>query len=163
MEELDRVYDKDGIVVRRSVMEDVDYLKDRLRQSDVDEVWASGHHAPYEALRKSFDESIFSLTIVNGNPIGMFGVAPVAMIGARGSVWFLASDDLEKIGRRFVKNSRHFIDMMLMFRPYLYNFVDDRNAQSIKWLRICGAIIEDPQPYGKDGLLFRYFYFKRGA
>lgn len=163
MEEAVKFYDKDGIIVRRAIKDDVEFLCDKLRQSDVNEVWASSHKTPEEALTYSLDKSIFALTIVNSNPIGMFGIAPDIILGDKASVWFLASDELESIGRRFIKNSRRFIDIMLDYYPYLFNFVDERNQESIKWLRLCGATIEEPQPYGKENLPFRYFYFERGG
>ena len=70
-------YDLDGVTVRSSTIEDVEYLKDKLRQSDIDEVWASHRHTPEEALRLSLERSAMSFTIEdNGKPVGMFGVVP---------------------------------------------------------------------------------------
>lgn len=162
MEKQDKLfYDKDGIIVRHSRPEDIEYLKDHLRQSDVDELWASAHHTANEALKNSYENAVLSLTIVNENPVGMFGITPQSMIGYKASVWFLATAELEKINKRFAKNSRRFIDLMLMYYPYLFNYVDDRNTKSIKWLRICGAEISDPKPYGKEQLPFRFFCFQR--
>ena len=163
MEGLYNLYNKNGITVRPSLESDIEYLKDRLRQSDIDEIWAASHDLPESALRRSFKESPFCCTILNGNPIGMFGIAPPVVLGNKASIWFLASDDIKKIGRRFAKNSRKFIDTMLSFYGYLYNFVDNRNKDSIKWLKLCGATIEEPKPYGKEQRLFRYFYFKRNS
>lgn len=162
MEQQDKFYDQDGIVVRVTKPWDIAYLKDHLRQCDVDEVWASKHHTPEDALKSSQESAVLSLTIIKEVPIGIFGISPRSFIGAKASVWFLATDDLDKIGRRFAKHSRHFIDMMLGYYPYLFNFVDDRNEKSIKWLKMCGATIEDPKPYGPDNTPFRFFYFYRG-
>ena len=149
-------------VVRRSLKSDSEYLSKHLRQCDIDEVWASHNVTPKEALDSGFEKSVFCLTVENGNPIAMFGINPKSILGQEAVVWFLASDDLERIQYKFLKYSRKFIKMMLDFYPYLDNYVDDRNTKSIKWLKMCGATVEEPAPYGIEKKLFRYFYFKRG-
>lgn len=161
MVEVDKIYEKDGIVVRTSTREDIMYLKDRLRESDVQEIWASHNHKPEKALKICLYQSLVCFTIQNGNPIGMFGISPVDMVGTKASIWFLASNDLDKIKKRFLKNSRKMIDLLLEYYPFLFNWVDCRNEESIKWLEFCGATIEEPKPFGVEGLPFRYFYFDR--
>jgi len=162
VDKLDNLYDKDGITVRRAKIKDALYLSNNLRQSDVDEIWASHHITPKDALIDGVNNSIFACTVCNGYPIAMFGIVPETILGTKASVWMLASDDLKKIKRRFAKNSRHFIDMMLEFYPYIYNHVDDRNKESIKWLEFCGAHIKsDPEPFGVEQMPFHYFYFNK--
>ena len=156
-----KLYDRDGIVVRRSQGEDIEYLRDHMRLSDQNEIWASHHLYPQEALTRGVDDSIFCCTVLNGNPMAMFGIVPETLLGEKACVWLLASNDLVKIKRRFAKHSRYFVDMMLEYYPYLYNHVDDRNNESIAWLRFCGATIEEPKTYGVENMPFRYFYFTR--
>lgn len=156
-------YQQNNIIVRRSQRSDVDYLKSRLRQSDVDEVMASNGHTPEEALKLSLDKSIWAATVQNGHPLAMFGINPESILGSRAIVWMLASDDLKTIERRFIRNSKKFIKMMLEYYSYLYNYVDNRNEKSIEWLQYCGADIREPAPYGKAGLPFRYFSFNRSG
>jgi len=154
-------YDKDGITVRRSIITDAEYLKDKLKQSDIDEVWASHRYKPERALKESLEKSIFALTIVNGNPIGMFGIVPQSILGNKASIWFLSSEDLYKIQKRFLRHSKAFIKLMLEYYPYLYNYVDCRNKKTIKWLKYCGAKFSQPRPYGEEGQKFMYFYFNK--
>jgi hypothetical protein len=45
--------------------------------------------------------------------------------------------------------------------PELENFVDAEYSKAIKWLRILGAEIYPPQPYGIERNYFRYFRFRR--
>ena len=156
---MNEYYNRDGIVVRHSTKKDVEYLKDHLRKSDIEEIWASNHVTPAEALEKGLDKSVFCCTVLNGNPIAMFGIVPETVLGHKATVWFLASDDLKSIKRRFLRHSRRFIDMMLEFYPFIQNYVDDRNTDSIEWLKFCGARIKSPEAYGIDKKLFRYFYF----
>ena len=124
-------------------------------------MYKSDHITPEEALKQGLEKSIFCCTVLNGNPIFMFGIVPETVLGYKASVWMLGSDDLNNIKRRFLRNSKHFINMMLDFYPYLYNYVDNENKDSIAWLRYMGARIKEPEPYGKEQQPFRYFYFNR--
>ena len=159
--EIEKFFDKDGIVVRRSVRSDVEYLKSRIRWSDQNEIWASDHMYPHEALKKGLEKSIFCCTITNGNPIAMFGIVPQTLLGHKASIWMLGTDGIEKIKIKFLRTNKKFIDMMLEYYPYLYNHVDERNTVSIEWLKFCGAKVKDPKPYGVERRPFRYFYFNR--
>jgi hypothetical protein len=154
-------YNENGIVVRKSRIQDVDYLKNHLRRSDVEEIWASHHIMAEEALKTCVEKTIFSLTIENGHPMAIFGINPETVLGEKALIWLLATDDLEKIQRRFIRHSKEFIDMMLSWYPYLYNWVDDRNKASIEWLKYCGATISAPVIHGEEQIPFRYFYFQK--
>lgn len=154
-------YNQNGIIVRRSTKSDVEYLKNHLKQSDIDEIFASNNLTPEEALKDGLKNSIFCCTVLNDNPIMIFGVVPETILGNKGIVWMLSSSELMKIQRRFLRHSRYFIDMMLEYYAYLYNYIDSRSKESIAWLEFCGAVIEKPAPYGVEGKLFHYFYFKK--
>lgn len=158
---MDEFYKEDGIVVRRSKLSDIDAMKDRLRESDVKEIWASHNHRPEEAIRRCVEDTLLSCTIENGRPIGIFGISTDQVLGNKATIWMLATDDLNKINRRFVRNSRVFVLMMLRFYPLLENFVHVNNKKSILWLRWLGAVIEEARPYGCEGELFHRFYFLR--
>ena len=90
-------YDKDGIIVRRSIKTDVEYLKNHLSQGDLDEVWASNNLTAEKALKESVKQSLISLTISNGNPIGIFGISTKNIIGSKATIWLLGTDNLKKI------------------------------------------------------------------
>ena len=154
-------YDDGEVRVRESTKEDAEQLAGLMRKSDIDEIWASNHLTPIEALKQGIDNSTFCLTVENGRPIAMFGIACDQIISRKAVVWLLASDDLVKIQKRFLRYSKTFIYIMLDRYPYLENYVDVRNEKSIKWLKLCGATIEKPEPYGADQKMFSHFYFRR--
>jgi len=154
-------YDDGEVRVRESIQDDVVQLSKNMRESDKAEIWASNHLTPFEALDKGLENSSFCLTVENGRPIAMFGTSCESLIASRAAVWLLASDDLVKIQRRFLRYSRTFIDIMLSRYPYLENYVDVRNKKSITWLKLCGATIEEPVPYGVEQMMFSHFYFRR--
>lgn len=155
-------YDRSGVVVRNSRLSDVLYLKTRLKRSDADEVWASHHYTPFQALYEGWQKSLFCLTIVaDGKPMAMFGINPESFFSKNAVFWFLSDDLSDRIKIRFLKNSRRFVDMFLEHYSYLHNYVDSRNEKTIKWLKFMGAVVEPSQPYGADNLLFHHFYFKK--
>lgn len=155
-------YNECGLVIRDSVISDVFLLKDRLKLEDIQEVWASHHTTPEEALRFSINNSALSMTTTkNDIPVMMFGVTADDWMGDTGMIWFMSAELDRQTKLLFLRNSKKFIDLMLSFYPYLYNYVDIRNQESIKWLQFCGATIGEPEKYGADQRPFRRFHFER--
>lgn len=153
-------YSENGITVEASTEEDVKQLSNKLRQTDIDEVWASHRKKPEEALIDGLKVSVMCLTIKNnGRPVGMFGINPETMLGDTAIVWFLSSDDIERIKTRFLRRGKAFIGMFLNHYSKLWNLVDERNKKSIEWLKFLGA------SFGKyvtiNGEKFIYFSFER--
>lgn len=156
-------YDQNGIVVERSTPADAMYIATHMRLEDAQEIWASHHFTPEQAMEFTIQKTIFCLTVrIKDRPVVMFGVNGESVLGDRGVVWMLATDEIENIKFRFVRHSRKFIEMMLDFYPFIYNNVDARNTVSIHWLRMIGANIEKEKPFGIEQRPFHYFYFKKG-
>jgi len=116
-------------------------IADDLRQSDKDEVWASGGYDPLTALKRSMEASETPMGIFNDHGlVGAFGVvhsgAPLV-----GIVWLLATPAIERGSDAlcFLRESRKHIDRMNHEFPVLTNFVDERNTSSLRWLTWLGA------------------------
>jgi hypothetical protein len=155
-------YDENEVKVVRSTKQDAEYIAKHMRKADIEEIWASHHYTPEEAMAFTIEKTMFCLTVsVEGVPVVMFGVNGESILGDRGIVWMLATDDIQKIAFRFVRHSKKFINLMQEFYPYMYNYVDSRNSTSIFWLKMIGAKIQDAQPHGVEGKLFHYFYFSK--
>ena len=159
-------YDKDNIKVRDSIKEDCYEVAYNMRKSDIEEIWASHNHTPLKALLISFKYSTLCLTVeVNGEPVCIFGCVPDSFLGDSASVWLLGTDEFNKFMNikniEFLRYSRRFINYMLSFYPYLYNYVDDRNKTSIRWLKWCGCKMNGAITYGMEKLPFHFFEFKR--
>lgn len=152
-------YNKDGIVVRRTIKSDIDYLKDNLKESNVKEIWYSGNLLPEEALEMCREHALSCLTVCNGNPILIFGVYANSLTGDEATIFMLSSDDIKKIQRRFLRNCRKFIDYFLEFYPVLSNAFVAEDEETFKWLSFLKAEIELPAPFGVEGKMFRKFKF----
>lgn len=93
-------------------------------------------------------------------PIIIFGVADHPGIENAGIPWMVATDDIMSIQQFVIKQSLNCIDEMKKRYKYLINYVDQRNKDSISWLRDCGFTIYEPEPYGAEGLPFHKFDMK---
>jgi hypothetical protein len=150
------------IVLRNAERGDIVIMKDCLRESDKQEIWASDHYIPEAALSLSFNKSPLCFVLeYKGKPIAMAGAATDSLTSEEACIWLLATDDINKIFIAFVKLSLMVIRRLLEQYAFLYNYVDDRNKTSIKWLKWCGADFSFPRKYGREQMLFHYFSFKR--
>ena len=149
--------------IRAARMEDVPGIAARMREADRRELWASSLSTPEDALARSLEHSAMAWTAeIDGEPEIMFGVAPMSLLGHNGSAWLLATPELVKIARFFVVKSRIYVRRMLEVFPVVINFVDQRNAVSLRWLRWLGARFDAPRPHGALGLPFVPFEMRRG-
>lgn len=159
-------YNKNRVIVRESQLSDIMIMGDNLRETDKNEIWASHHHTPEEALLLSFNSAISCFTVENkGVPVALFGISPFTLLDNKANIWLLGTDSfdalIKKNRKEFIRESKIFIGLLLEQYPLLENYVWEGNRASIKWLRLCGAILEESKPYGIEGKLFRYFYFKK--
>jgi hypothetical protein len=147
--------------VRLAKKEDIKIISDNMREDDINEVWASNHLTPFEALRRSFESSELRFTVdVDGVPQAMFGVVNISSAPG-GCIWLLSTKDFCKISKVFLKRCRGHIAAFLTYYVSLENWVSAENKISIRWLHFCHADIDDPAPYGAEGKLFRHFKFVR--
>lgn len=129
-----------------------------LRDSDREEIRASHGADPLTALQLSAANSTLIWGIfVDKDPIGVFGVGASSFFSDKGAPWLLATDRLESIGLTFLRQSRGYVQAMLKQHSFLENWVDARNVTSIKWLKWCGFALDDPAPFGVEGLPFHRF------
>jgi hypothetical protein len=93
----------------------------------------------------------------DGEPISVFGVAPVSMLNGIGSPWFLSTDRAYQYPRTLVVEGRRYLSQMRKTYATLTNYVDVRNDKSIRWLKRMGFKIHPPTPYGVEGEPFHRF------
>ncbi len=155
-------YQKGDVQIRKSEISDIGRMQDDLRESDRREIEASHGHTPMEALRYSYSNSCFRATVLyKGEPVAMFGVVKDPNTEKVGSVWMLATNGVYAMKAQFLRLSRRYIKLMQTQFLILYNFVDARNAASVRWLKWCGAVIDDARPYGVAEMPFHFFAFAK--
>lgn len=149
------------IEVRPSVESDIHALKDRLRREDAEETLAAGNASPERALAYSFSRSSACYTVgIDGVPVAMFGIVPDSLLGHSANVWFLGAPEMARIKKSFVRQSRRFIATFLS-QYELWNFVDARYKNAVKWLIACGADFESNIYLGRGDVRFYRFTIRR--
>ena len=139
----------------------IDLLVDDMCQVDIDEVYAAHGVNPRDAVRSSvlssdrlvcyFDDDIL---------LGIGGVGTT--INGDGIPWLLSTNYLQtwkrKNLRSFLKSTRSWIEHMNEIYPYMHNYVDSRNKESIVWLEHLGFnLTETIQNYGHSKIPFIKF------
>ena len=127
--------------VRNAIMIDSIFMAPKMRSVDKEEVYASNAQKPLAALLSAFDVKGSRNYSVIGTEeeyiVGMFGSVPTDLEGW-GCAWLLASEELFKYKREFIKQSPQWIAEMGKGYTHLFNYVDVRNQKSIIWLKHLG-------------------------
>lgn len=155
-------YDRRGVVIRDAEEADIASIVERMRRKDAEEVLAEGSASTHDAVALSFAASTVRLTALrDGIPVAMFGLVPDALLGSKARVWLLGAEGLGGIKKTFVRMSRVVIAHFLERYPLLYNRVDCRYEETIRWLKACGAEFQAPSPVGPQQTPFQIFTIRR--
>lgn len=147
------------LTVRPPRSTDFPYLADHLRAADRAEVLAAcGQVNVLETLVRCAARSSHAWVWAEGEtPVAIFGVTPISLLGGVGSPWLLGTDAVFDHPRALMADSRRYLSLVRETYPILYNYVDARNARSIRYLRRLGFTLHEPAPYGALGLPFHKF------
>lgn len=143
--------------VEPAKLDDAAVVAAGARAADVAELWAANRETPEEALAQGLAVSIAAWTVWTDRPVAIAGVASISALGERGIPWMIATDGVRENVRQFLALSRGYVGEMRRMYPVLKNRVDARNKVSVRYLRAIGFTIEEPEPFGPDGLLFHPF------
>ena len=130
-----------------------DYLATRLRPIDALEVACVGS-TPERSLHLSLtlpNSKVLTAVDQQDTPLFMCGVSQSPEQPDMGVVWLLASKEIMKHKRHFLKMSMPIFDDFLKGYKALYNFVHKDNKTSIRWLEWCGCTVDKSQPYDVGG------------
>ena len=124
--------------IRSSKRNDCYELSKTLRKQDVQEVFASFGQNPAQALIRAYLTShLHCYTIIlDDEVVGMFGISKIR--DGVGSPWLLGSDKLTDYKFEFHKHAKEHIDTFMDEYDVLFNYVDKRNTQAIKWIKSLG-------------------------
>lgn len=142
----------------QATLEHAQRMAPRLRQADIDEIWASSMLEPETSLTRGVACSSHVWTgMVDGEPACIFGVVPVSFMSGIGVPWMLGTDLVEEHATAFLRRNRRYVKRMTRAYNYLVNYVDDRNVKAIAWLEWLGFTVSEPQQFGALNMPFRRF------
>ena len=149
--------------LRQATAEDALVLSGNLRPADQDEVYAATGLDVNEAMVQSHRESSLSWVFLSdgGEPYLICGVAPCSTYHHVGVPWLLATEEITAHKLITARLSAYCVGMALKEYALLVNWVDARNAVSIRWLEWNDFYIEEPKPYGHLDYPFHRFWRKR--
>lgn len=148
-----------GIEVKTSKIEDCFEFGPILREDDRKEAeLASGRDAT-STLASSFLSSERCYSVYHkGKPLFMFGVCPYPGAINVGVVWLLGTDEINKIPKTFLKESKEWINHMSKGYMCLTNAIWEKNKMHLKWIEHCGGVFTDTIPnYGASEETFIQF------
>jgi hypothetical protein len=126
--------------LRHASPEDVgawaDHISQNLRRCDRDEVEAMAAVPPADAVRVSVELSSHGYVVLDGTgqPIAMFGAAPHPLPGV-GVVWMLGTDGMNRARTAIARATRRYFDELNAAYRVLFNYIDNRNTRSLRWLK----------------------------
>lgn len=141
-----------------------DYIADHLKATDYIEVVGLTGRDTRRAVASCVRCSEWSrVCLIDNEPAVIFGVEVTDPINNVGCIWMLTTELTQKhklfIGRETKKYIRKFMEHYTM----LFNYVDNGNDFTLRWLRFLGAKIYDPEPAGIYGFLYRRFEFTKAG
>ncbi len=151
-----------GYEVRKTNRNDCLILSKKIRKSDKDEIWSSHRSTPMEALEQGLNESgDFCYTLVlNKEIVGIFGVNRVD--NKSGVVWLMGSNNMTSNKSGFYKVSKKYLRLFRKEFDFLFNYIDDRNKQTSKWLERLGfSFVQQDPEFGVDKIPFNLFMIGR--
>ena len=142
--------------VRDAEIEDAWWLACGLRDRDREEAKAANGPHVLATLQAAIAASKGMCWVAEAErPVFVIGCAPVAP--GVGSPWLMATDDVSDYPLALTQITKRYVAIMRETYPLLVNYVDARNVDSVRWLRMLGFELGEPTPYGVEGRPFHRF------
>ena len=139
-------------------------LAPKMRESDKQEIWSAGRFTPTSGLHRSLEisgEHAYTLKL-DEEVVGIFGVAPCREQPDVGIVWLMGTDNMTTNKKGFYKVSQEYLKKFLEMYKTVFNYVDDRNVSSSKWLESLGFKNLGTEPkFGMDEIPFNLYVKER--
>lgn len=145
--------------LRPATRDDCLYLAANLRKEDLEELGhTAGLRADY-AILIAFRTSYETHAVINdGRVVALVGVGGIP--GVIGFPWMLATDELSRIRKSFLRGCFPLLRSFLSRFPRLENYVWAKNTVHVQWLRWLGFKFDPAAPYGLNDEPFHRFYMK---
>ena len=137
-------------------IEDVAHVECHMRAGDVAELEAigQGRAGIWNAYRAS--SHAYGLHL-NDELVMVYGVIPASVLGGSGMIWALGTDGVTRHAKQFLKDSPNCLRECFDTYNHLYNWVDERNTASKRWLKWLGFELQEAKPFGPLGMPFHRF------
>jgi hypothetical protein len=124
---------------------DIHYVADNLRPADLREAKAFTTVTPKTAVSASALASRELWAIKDGETtVAIFGVS------ASGQVWMVGTEGLRPHKKQFLRSSKPVVNELVKKYGKLWNYVDERNEEHIKWINWCGFTFTGKHTFFRD-------------
>ena len=148
------------ITVAESKIEDVYRLCRTIRPRDRDEAIAAGLE-PRRAMRSQFRDAILRRSyFADGKLVAMSGLCG-PLLASVGQPYLVTAIGVEQYPVAFIKHARAAVAQMLRLRQRLEGHVLADYTGAVRLLETLGFQMDEPQPIGPSGAMFRRFWKER--
>jgi hypothetical protein len=150
---MDEAYTVNNVWVRQVMPGDGNALLANMRKQDIAECLALGV-SPGRAMRTSIRESFYAKSAwLDGKIVAMWGVGG-PLLSDTGCAWMVTGNGVEKIPLTFIKICAREMVKMHQYKMTLCNYVHADYTEAVRFFRILGFSVGEPEPVGKHGKLF---------
>ena len=152
----------DRLVVEKTTPEHCFDLAPRLKSIDRYELALWGLDPllallqPFRFIRRKNIHTFTILTESKQEVVAIFGAVPTKNNNKIGTIWFLASDLLDKHYSYFLRRNKLWLHFLEENYDYLCNYITEEHQTSIKWLKWQGFNFSKPMLVNNVKVL--YFY-----
>ena len=148
---------------KKPTWEDALYIIEHMKKSNKQELlYAVGNHALDDMERAFKYSDEIGCFYIDGKPAAIFGVRKASVMSDYGLIWLLMTEETQKHRVTIGRETKTRLKQILRKYTMLYNHVDAKNEEIIKWLKWLGADMK-PVNYGIFNLPHYYFEFRRKA
>jgi hypothetical protein len=150
------------IFIMKAQDEHAAVLAPLMRKADADEVYATAHWKPEEALRKAiaFSEGEAYAVYLHGELACLFGVGRPNLMGRVAIPWLLTGSAVDKYPLTFYRNAKKIFKMIVTQYPCMMQRVDSRYTSAVELMKRLGFKIHPPEPFGPDKVLFHTIVYE---
>lgn len=149
----------EGVEFRKAEQGHIELLLADLRQLDADEMLASSGPNFRATLRRSIMVSYLPGAAFDSDGLMcLFGIVPMGLMSEVALPWCIGTNRLLRHPGVLTRATRNYIALVREMYPCLCNYVDARNAPSIRWLKRVGfKLTEYTIPFGPEDRPFYQF------
>lgn len=138
---------------REATRADVEHVAAGMREADRAECRAMGCDPKSALLISFYDSEECMAGLIDGEPVMLFGVR-LPLFEDYAEIWALGTDRCAEAPVSMVRWGRRVTDSFFRYSDVLENWCDARYDAALKWLKLLGFEIGEPEPRGPNGELF---------